>query len=270
MIASKTWREIRWMGLVYLLILELLLVPAVLLWPDIYGDLQRSGLLRKVDYDLVWNITEGITNRNEEIAWVNWAALQLFFKGVNLAGLACAVLVGTGLFARERESMTLEFLLARPVSRGRILWQKAWPSALVVVVPVFLANRSAIWWARSIDQDLDFWPLTLCCIHSSLFCLMFLAFTTFVSVLCRVQGHVAFWVGGIAILQMGVYLIPRLRRYSVFRLSDFDWYGPMLAGNLGPERMFDLVHHAGNTSWVVLATAAFYAAAWHALRRLEP
>ena len=42
MIAGKTWREIRVMALVYLLILELLAVPVILLWPDLYNDL---GLL---------------------------------------------------------------------------------------------------------------------------------------------------------------------------------------------------------------------------------
>lgn len=269
MIANKTWREIRVMTLVYLLILELLLIPAVLLWPDIYGDLQRSTFLRSIGFDVARSIGEGIGNRDEDLAYVNWMALQLFFKGVNLAGIAAAVLLGTALFAREREAHTLEFLLARPVSRGMILWQKSWPTALCVVVPVFLANWSAIWWSARIDQPLAFGPVTLCCVHSALFVLCFLGFTTWVSVLCRVQAHVAFWVGGITIVQIGIYLIPRLRRYSLFHLSDFDWYAPMMLGNLGLPDMFDPFGHAGLTTCILVVTGVFYALALCALRRLE-
>lgn len=270
MIARKTWREVRVMALVYLLILEVLLLPVILLWPDIYGDLQRSTFLRSVNFDFIRQIGEGITSRNEHVAYLNWMALQLFFKGVNLAGIAAAVLLGTALFAREREAHTLEFLLARPVSRGRILWQKSWPVAICVMLPVFLANWSAILWSRHIDCTLPFWPLTLCCLHSSLFVLCFLAATTWVSVLCRVQAHVAFWVGGVTILNIGVYLIPRLRRYSLFHLSDYDWYAPLLAGNRRLLDMFDPFGHDGLTAWLLAATAVFYGLAWRSLRRLEP
>ena len=39
MIARKTWREVRGMTVAYTLLLELLLIPAILLWPD----LRRAG-----------------------------------------------------------------------------------------------------------------------------------------------------------------------------------------------------------------------------------
>ena len=59
MIANKTWREIRVMALVYLLILELLMGPVILLWPDFYGDLQRSTMLRnKARFFLSSNVSE--------------------------------------------------------------------------------------------------------------------------------------------------------------------------------------------------------------------
>lgn len=270
MIAGKTWREVRTMTAVYLLILELMLVPAILLWPDLYADLQRSGFLRRVPVTWLRHIGEGIADRDQDLAYLHWLALQLFFKGVNLAGLACAVLLGTSLFAREREASTLEFLLARPVARGKILWQKAWPTALASIVPVFLANWSAIWWSHTIEQPVPFWPLTLCCLHSALFVLFFLAWTTLASVLCRVQAHVAFWVGGLSILQMGVYLIPTLRQTSIFRLSDYDWYAPILVGTRGLQEMFDPFGGPGLSTWLLAGTALAYGLALAALRRLEP
>jgi ABC-type transport system involved in multi-copper enzyme maturation permease subunit len=269
-IAAKTFREIRVMALVYLGILVLLSVPVILLWPDLYGDLQRSALLRNIPIDFVRRITEGVSNRDEQVAYLNWIAAMLFFRSVNLAGIAAAVLFGTALFARERESGTFEFLLARPVSRARILFDKSWPTALCVVVPVFLANWAAILWTWRLGLELPFAEVTLASLHGALFVLAFLAFTTWVSVLCRVQAHVAFWVGGVTILQIGIYMTQRLRRFSLFRLSDYDVYAPILVGNRGPAQMFDPVRHDGATAWVVAATVLFYALAFRALQRLEP
>jgi ABC-type transport system involved in multi-copper enzyme maturation permease subunit len=269
-IAGKTWREIRVMALVYLVMLEVLLVPVILLWPDFYSDLRRAlpGIFKVADFGIT--IGNAISNRDEDVAYRGWIALMLFFRSVNLCGIAASVLLGTALFARERENQTLEFLLARPVSRGRLLWSKTWPTALCVTVPIFLANGSALLWSRQIDADLPLGPLALASLHGALFVLCFLAFTTWVSVLCRVQAHVAFWVGGLTVLEIGVYLIPRFRRTSLFRLSDFDWYGPIMAGNTGPREMFDPLHHRGLTTWLLLAIALFYALALRALQKLEP
>lgn len=270
MIAGKTWREIRWMTLIYLLIFELLAIPVLLLWPDLYDDFQRSTLFKNFPVHSLKRIFEGVSDKNEEIAFTNWAAAMLYFRSVNLVGIAGAVLFGTALFARERETRTLEFLLARPVSRLSILWQKTWPTTLAVLLPIFLVNWSAIYWSHLIDRELKFAEITWASVHGAAFVWMFLAFTTWMSVRCRTQAHVAFWVGGITIVQLGLYMTQRIRPYSLFRLSDFEWYGPILAGHLKPWQMFDPINGVGFTTWVLLATALFYFLAWRALRRLEP
>lgn len=270
MIAGKTFREIRWMALAYLLILELLAVPVILLWPDFYPDLQKSALLRNLGADWLNAIGLGVTDKNEQIAYVNWCAVMLFFRSTNLVGIAAAVLFGTGLFAREREAQTFEFLLARPVSRGRLLWAKFWPCALCATLPIFAVNLSAIWWTHCIELDLPLQPLLKASLHASAFVLMFLALTTWISLLCRVQAHVAACVGAVAIVQIGVYLTQRIRQFSLFRLADFDWYGPLLSGNTRAWQMFDPIHGPGFTAWVLVATILFYGLAWHALRRAQP
>ncbi|MGE3173129.1 MAG: ABC transporter permease subunit [Planctomycetota bacterium] len=269
MIAAKTWRELRLMTLVYVLLLVFLQVPVILLWPELYDDFRKSTLFSNLPFEFVQRIADGIRDGQEETAYRNWIAVMLFFRSVNLLGIAAGVLMGTALFARERETQTMEFLLTRAVSRSRVLWDKTWPTVLCVVVPIFAVNYCAIFWSRVIENDLPFWPLTLANLHGSLFVLAILMFTIFVSVQCRVQAHVAFWVGGIVILQIGIYLIPRFRPWSLFRLSDFDWYSPILAGNTSLRAMFDPIGGAGHSLWMLLACVAFYLLAWRALRRLE-
>ena len=99
--------------------------------------------------------------------------------------------------------------------------------------------------------------------------LCFLAFTTWISVLSRVQAHVAFWVGGFTIVQIGIYLTQRIRQWSLFRLADFEWYGPIMTGNTPMWEMFDPIRGHGFTSYLLLATLLFYGLAWRALQRAE-
>ena len=270
MIAGKTWREIRLMALAYVVILEMLIIPVLLLWPEIYADLQRSTLFRSLGVDWIKRLGDSVSNRDEEIAYLNWCAVMLFFRSTNLVGTAAAVLLGTGLFARERESNTFEFLLARPVSRTRILWQKAWPTALVVTLPIYLVNATAIPWSWHLDLDLPKWELFLASTHAAVFALCFLSATTWLSIVLRVQAHVAASIGAFAIVQIGAYLTQRVRPYSLFRLVDFDWYGPLLTGNTPAWQMFDPVRGPGFTTWLLAAAALFYLLAWRALQRAEP
>jgi ABC-type transport system involved in multi-copper enzyme maturation permease subunit len=270
-IAGKTWREMRWMALAYLLILELLCVPVLLWWPDIYPELQRSPMLRNLGIgEFAIRIGRGIGNDDQDVAYRSWVALMLFLRSANLGGIAAAVLLGTGLFARERENQTFEWLLSRPVGRGRILWQKVWPAATCIVVPLFLVNASAFYWSSVIGERLPPYEMFLATTHAAVFALAFLLFTTWMSVLLRVQAHVAAVVGAVAIVQLGLYLTQRIRPYTLFRLVDFDWYGPMLAGNIKAWQMFDPLHGPGFTTWLLLACALFYGLAWRALQRAEP
>ena len=270
MIAGKTWREIRWMVLAYLLILEGLAIPFILLWPDFYPDLQKSTLLTNLGIDFLKRMGQAVGDKNEQTAYVNYCAIMLFFRGTNLVGIAAAVLLGTGLFAREREAQTFEFLLAKPVSRGRILWAKFWPCALGVTLPIFAVSLSAIPWSHVVGLDLPLGPLLLASLHAAAFVLLLLSLTTLLSLLCRVQAHVAAWVGGIVILQIGIYLTQRIRPYSLFRLADFDWYGPLLAGNTRAWQMFDPWNGPGFTTWVIAGALLCYGLAWRAIRRAEP
>lgn len=270
MIWRKTARELWVIGLAYLLILEALAIPVLLLWPDIYADLQRSTLFTNIGIDFIKRIGDAVGGRNEDLAYINWCATMLLFRSCNLVATAAAVLIGVGLFARERENNTLEFLLARPVSRSSILWQKVWPSLLVVTVPIFLVNASAIPWSWTIELDLPKWELFLGSLHAAIFGATMLLMTTWASIALRVQAHVAAVVGAFVVLQLGVYMTQRIRPYSLFRLVDFDWYGPILCGNTPAWQMFDPVRGPGNTTYLLAACVLFYALSWRALRRTTP
>ncbi|MCC6672374.1 MAG: ABC transporter permease [Planctomycetes bacterium] len=262
MIAGKTWRESCWMAVTYTLLLEVLLVPAIVLWPTLRPE--AASLARMIPADFVKRLVDAITSPDSGAAYRAYMAIQMFFKGVNVVGIACAVLLGTGVVARERENQTLEFLLGRPVSRSRVLWDKYWVLALVVVVPIFLTSWSAVPLSWIIDHSLPFAAVTIAAFHNALFVLTLFTFTVLCSVLFRSQVHVAFAVGTVIVIQVGIFFVQQIRVASLFRFSDFDVYGPVLAGNVGFMQLF-----LASGVWLLGATVLLYLAADRAFRRMD-
>ncbi len=262
MIARKTWRELRLMALGYLLLLEVLLVPAILLWPNLRAE--ASVFQRLMPAEFLQRMFAAMST-GDSAAYRAYMAVQMFFKGTNVVGTACAVLIGTGLIARERENQTLEFLLSRPFSRRHVLWGKAGVAAVILVVPIFLTSWTALPWSRlpSVDETLPFAEVTLASMHASAFALMWLSFTLMCSVLVRTQVHVAFVVGAVVVLQVAVFFIQEIRAFSLMRLADFDVFGPILSGNVA---LRDLL--LGKTLVCLLATLACALVADWRFRRL--
>ncbi len=258
MIAKKTWREIRWMALVYMFLLETLLIPAVMLWPNLRGAFGGIAPIQSFR-DMLRDIS-----RDSDMAFSAYMGVQMFFKGANIVGISCAVLLGTGLIARERENQTLEFLLSRPITRSRILFGKFSVCAVAVIVPIFLTSWTAVPLATLVEEKLSFTQVTLGAIHSSAFVLLFLSITCMCSVWFRTQVHAAFAVGGLITAQIAVYFIQDIRVGSLFMLSDYTVYGPIMAGN---RSLGDLL--TGSTAWILLGSLICYLIADRSLKRVS-
>ena len=231
MIAKKTCAEVWPLILIYLVVMELILLPAIYYWPDVYDFSLKSSIPIRLP-DFGQRILDAISDSNSDVAYRHYFAIQVFIKGANICGMAMATVLGTCFIARERENQTLEFLLARPVSRARIMFAKCWVMEVGLVVPIFLVAWSgkplSMW---MLEEDLPLWPITAGAIHSSLFVTVFFMITCLCSVLFRTQTHTAATAGVFAVLQATLYLIPNIRSASMFKLADLDVYGPMIMGN---------------------------------------
>ncbi|MCA8941048.1 MAG: ABC transporter permease subunit [Planctomycetes bacterium] len=263
MIARKTWREIRLMTVAYTLLIEIMLVPAILLWPKLRREV--ATFERLMPMQTLKNMMRAIADPDASGAYSAYMSAQMFFKGTNVVGIAGAVLFATALVARERENGTLEFLLSRPYSRTRILLSKFLVVAVALVVPIYLTSWTAIPLSTLVEEQLDFGTVTLAATHASAFVVLFAALTLLCSVVARSQAHTAFAVGAFIVIQVAIYFIQEIRIASLFQLSDFDVYGPILSGN----RPFVSVFF-GSTVWLLVATAAIVAVAVAQFRRAEP
>lgn len=255
MILRKTWTEVRWMSLVNFVLLELLLLAAVFYWPSLADAIRKNPFLESLmPIKSLKDMFKTFRNPDEDLAYRAYLATQQFFKGCNIVGIACAVLMGTGAIARERETGTLEFLFSRPVGRARILFGKFAVIAACVVVPIFLSSLSAIPLSAQIGRPLDLWPLLHASFHVTLFVLDFLCLTFLLSALLPTQVHVAFAVGGFTVAQVGLYFVQEIRVASMFKLSDFEVYAPIMAGNASFARLF-----WSQEIWMILGAAGLLA-----------
>lgn len=257
MIAAKTWKEIRFITVLYVLLLESVLVIAVFAWPGLRDETETLAPLKNImPAEFLKRMVTDVMSRETDVAYNAYMAIQMFFKANNVIGAACACLFGTAIIARERENQTLELLLSRPISRSRVLLSKFSVCALAIAGPIFLTSWSAIPLSWAIDENLPFDRVTLSAAYSSAFCIVFLALNAAFSVRLRTQIDVAFIVGAIIVFQVCIYFIPDIRAYSWFRMSDYDVHLPILAGNVSS---MDLL--LGKGGWLLLATALSYGVA---------
>ncbi len=262
MIIAKTIRELWPLTLVYLLIMQAILIPAIVLWPDlklIGEQLAPILVMSKFLESILFKELLGTLDN-----YGDYYALHAFFKGANICGGAAAVSLGTGLVAGERENQTIEFLLSRPVSASRILLTKFSIAALAVTIPIYLVGWSGVPLSRwLVDETVSFGATTLAATHCSIFILSLLALTTLCSVIFRLQAHAAAAAGLLVVTQAALYLIQTARRFSYFKLSDIEIYGPILTGKLHLGDLFLSIH-----IWLLLGSAILYLVADRLLRRI--
>jgi ABC-type transport system involved in multi-copper enzyme maturation permease subunit len=262
-VAAKTWRETRILAFAYLIVLEIGVVAAVSMWPNLRTEAAALGRILPARF--LQRMFEAMSDPNQAIAYNAYMAMQLFFKGTNIVALAFAVLLGTGLVARERENHTLEFLLARPISRSRVLFSKVAVVAAAMILPIYLTSLSAVPLSWLVEEELDWQRVLGASTHAAAFALLFLAATTAVSVVCRNQVHVAAAVGAFIVVQVVLFFVQVIRVGSVFRLADFDVYGPLL---MRPGEFAAVFF--GNTLWLLVAALVVLFLADRLFRRIDP
>ena len=115
------------MTVAYTLLLELLLIPAILLWPDLRRA--GAGIGELLPAEFLRNIFRQVMSPDDDGAFLAYMAVQLFFKGVNVVGVAGAVLMGSPMRPARADvpeegidapDFTLPSSLGKPLSLGEL------------------------------------------------------------------------------------------------------------------------------------------------------
>lgn len=200
----------------YGLLLQAMLVLAIYFWPDFEKNIQSFELLANIG--VIKNLIAELKTGGVSTYIVG----QQFFKGCTILGCAGAVLFAVSAVANEAHRGTLEIWLARPQSRRRVLLERYFGGALILVLPVFLTSATIpalLDWV-DVDEEMRLWPLMLCSVHQSLFLLLVYSFSFLLSTRGSHPIRIALWMLFLAVFQFSIYLVKVATHYSLFRLVD--------------------------------------------------
>ena len=213
---GRAAQSILWRAIAFFVVLEAILVPAVLYWPDFMKNF--ASLREMLPIPVLRQAADSIA-AGGAFAYV---AGQHFFKGCNTLGTAAAVLMAVGAVAGEAQRGTLEIWLARPLSRRRILSERWLQGALATVVPVFLSTLTIPWLLEQVDVQCGYTPLMLSALHQNLLLLAIYGIAFLFSTLARSPLGIAFVLLFLTILQFAIYMVERVTHWSLFRLTDIE------------------------------------------------
>ncbi|MBL8858566.1 MAG: ABC transporter permease subunit [Planctomycetes bacterium] len=207
-----------WGMLAYFVVLELLLVAAILFWPDFEGNLDALRSMAPLE------ALKGIVDQIGEAGVSAYVNGQHFFKGCNTVGMLAAVVFGMGAVAGEAHRGTLEIWLARPLSRRRILFERWTAGALAISIPVFATSATVPWLLDRVHEEMSFQALMLGSVHQSLFLIAIYSLTFLFSCVSSKPTLIAFVMLMFTIFEFALYMIQDVTHASIFRFADIDVY----------------------------------------------
>jgi ABC-2 type transport system permease protein len=236
-------------------ILELILIPAILYWPDFE---ENVAAIKKLAPILKLRNVVGLL----EVTGVDgYVIAQHFFKGCMLLGVPAAILFAMGAVAGEARRGTLEIVLARPLPRWRILLERWLQGAVGVVAPVFATSLTIPWLLSFVDDTMELEPLVLSSVHASSLLLATYSLTFLLSTVGRRPILIAFVMTSIMVGQAALYIVERVTHWSIFRLVDIPVY-------------LDIYEHRrldwSILAWLYGAAALFLLASLAAFQRRVP
>lgn len=237
----------------YTVLLTVNVVFAVRYWPDLRENFPEFIKLIPLE-----PLQQFVRAWDEYGFWA-YFAVQEFWKGAGVFGVAAAGLMGTGIVAREADNRTAELLLSRPVSRARVFAARWAAGALLLVAPLFATAAVGVAMAPSVDEQLAWLPSMQASAYTSLFVLCVYTLTAALSARFSHQLKAGILVLGFMLLQFAFYLIKVLWDWSLYNLIDLD---PLLPFNDGVIAWRNALAMAG-------ACLVFYAAAWLQFERRD-
>ncbi|MBC20345.1 MAG: hypothetical protein CMJ74_08815 [Planctomycetaceae bacterium] len=213
-IARQYARGLIWLSLGYFIILEAALVAAIFYWPKFRDN--TPALAKLVPFQSLQDLLTAV----QQSGYWPYFAIQQWFKGCSLFGVAAIAFMGSGIIAREADQRTAEFLFSRPVSRRKVLRVRTAVLSFAVLWPVYVSSISAIWLSPAVDEALP-WAATLwASTYMACFLLTLITATVLLSVISTHQMRAGIIIVGIILLSFAQYLIQGIDQWSLFATID--------------------------------------------------
>lgn len=146
----------------------------------------------------------GSTDFFSPIGFIN---SQIFFLMLPLILGILAIGLGSSLIAREEDDGTIESLLARPISRGKLLIAKSLSGTAILFITALSALLTTLIMAKIVKLELSMWLMFLTTLNCFLMTLGFGAVAFMLTTLGKARGAS---LGIASLVALGGYLISSL------------------------------------------------------------
>lgn len=132
---------------------------------------------------------------------------QVYFLMLPLLLGILAIGLGSGLLAREEQDKTIESLLSRPVSRGRLLLGKSLAGVLILSMVTAVALVTVLGTAYAVDLEVSGWRILAVTLVCGLLALSFGALALLLTAVGKARAAA---LGVATVVALGGYLISSL------------------------------------------------------------
>ncbi|MBL6722360.1 MAG: ABC transporter permease subunit [Planctomycetes bacterium] len=227
---GRTLRGWLAMTVAFGVVLEVMLVGAIVWWPNFRENMGSVRLLAK-PLPMLADMVDQI----ESLGVDAYVVGQHFFKGCNTLGAAAAVLFAAGAVAGEAHRGTLEIWLARPVTRLRLALERWLAGQAALWVPIVLTTATTPLLLRHVDESMELGPLLLCAVQQCLFLGAWYSVTFALSCAGSQPARIALGMLFFSIFEFAIYLVKTLTDWSLFRMTDIQTLAKVLRnGHLDP------------------------------------
>lgn len=176
----------------------------------------------------------------------DFLSARVFYLMLPLILSILSIIVGSSLIAKEETSGTLELLLARPVSRSRLLLAKAVAGAIILAVIALVSLIVALVVGQLVNIEVAIINIEVAVLAAAVLALLFGAIAFLITAVGRWARTAA--AGAAAFLALGSYIIVSLSstvewlRYPA-KILPHNYYRPneILYGHFGWQNIVGIL-----------------------------
>ncbi len=160
---------------------------------------------------------------------IGYLSSRLYYLLLPLMLSVLAIGLGSSLIAREESDNTLELILSRPISRGKLLVAKLASAAVIILTVSTVALLSVMIWVKAVDLSVAIPQIAFVALMTTLLACLFGSFAFFCAAMGRFGRGAS--IGLASLLGLGSYVIASLETNVSWlswpsKLLPYHYYNP--------------------------------------------
>lgn len=204
-IASWTLKTRKWSTLWWALGIAALIIVTLIFYPTIRN---QTGQLDQSFNNLPQSAKSLFTDTQDLFSPIGYLSSQLFYLMLPMLLTILSIGLGSSLIVKEESDGTIELLLSRPLSRGRLVMGKGLAGLVIIGVVGLVASGVAVAMCRIINMNVGLADVFVAGIYATVLAMLFGSIAYWAASLGRAGRGAS--IGVAALVALGGYIISSL------------------------------------------------------------